>query len=384
MSSWGGRLFAACFGIGLVLITLEVGVRVLAPQPPLLYRPDAALGWVHEPGLSVTYPGHSGPVPVRFNSRGLRDTEHETPKPDGAFRILVLGDSYPEAVDVELDAAFPKQVEQLLREHGVRAEVINAGVGGYGTDQAYLYYRQEGRRYEPDVVLLAFTIDNDVHDNLAKGYCRAADQGVVCARPDAGLRRRQLVAANAFLQRHFQSYFFLREHLAHLTGLRALLGRAGLTEFRYDDAEASTLPLTVRMLLREPDPELERGWRLTLAILDALREAAASEHARVALLIVPGRAQVEPEAGREALKMYGLPPSALDLEGPNRRLLEYARGRGLAVADPTASLRGAAADGIEVARGHWTAEGHRLAAAAVVDMLERSDLLPPTRGGADG
>ena len=46
-------------------------------------------------------------------------------------------------------------------------EVINAGVGGWGTDQEAIFYLGEGFRYQPDIVLLAFFVRNDVVNSYA-------------------------------------------------------------------------------------------------------------------------------------------------------------------------------------------------------------------------
>ena len=42
-----------------------------------------------------------------------------------------------------------------------RVEVINAGVSAWGSDQALLWYRNEGAKYEPDLVILGFFPGND-------------------------------------------------------------------------------------------------------------------------------------------------------------------------------------------------------------------------------
>ena len=43
---------------------------------------------------------------------------------------------------------------------------INCGVSGYGTDQEYLFYLREGQKFDVDQVVLAFTLYNDVENNL--------------------------------------------------------------------------------------------------------------------------------------------------------------------------------------------------------------------------
>ncbi len=106
-----------------------------------------------------------GSVQVRYNSAGWRDIEHTVENPDHRPRILILGDSFMEAYSVSLDEAFPRQVATLSQAQGVSIEVINLGVGGYGTLQEYLIFNQIGRAYAPDIVLLAFYVANDVTNN---------------------------------------------------------------------------------------------------------------------------------------------------------------------------------------------------------------------------
>ena len=46
------------------------------------------------------------------------------------------------------------RLEADLGARGCQAEVINGGTVGYSTDQEYLFFRDEGRKYAPDVVIL--------------------------------------------------------------------------------------------------------------------------------------------------------------------------------------------------------------------------------------
>src|SRR5262249_17450510 len=65
------------------------------------------------------------------------------------------------------------RLESLLNEGaggtGVRYEVLNAGTPGFSTDQEYLLYGQEGRRYGPDLVVLFFYCNDLFFDREAFG-----------------------------------------------------------------------------------------------------------------------------------------------------------------------------------------------------------------------
>jgi len=68
--------------------------------------------------------------------------------PRGTYRILLLGDSMSEGVEVPLEDLYWKRLESKLPEcpafGGRRIEVISLAVNGYGTAQEYLSLRERG------------------------------------------------------------------------------------------------------------------------------------------------------------------------------------------------------------------------------------------------
>jgi lysophospholipase L1-like esterase len=97
------------------------------------------------------------------NAEGLRDYEYEIPKPSNTIRILIVGDSITYGHSLPQASSFPKQLEELLRKDsdGVRYEVMNFGVGGYNTLQELALYKLKGAKFEPDLVLIGYAL-NDV------------------------------------------------------------------------------------------------------------------------------------------------------------------------------------------------------------------------------
>jgi hypothetical protein len=120
-----------------------------------LKRPveDPNLGFVHAPNTSAFLMG----VDVRINSQGLRDREYSLTKPAGVYRVLMLGDSTTLGWGVKAADTAAKVLE---RELGPRFEVINAGVGNYGTVQEFTYYETRGRLFHPDLVILQYFIND--------------------------------------------------------------------------------------------------------------------------------------------------------------------------------------------------------------------------------
>ncbi|HEX8292019.1 MAG TPA: SGNH/GDSL hydrolase family protein, partial [Pyrinomonadaceae bacterium] len=150
------------------LLIFELFLRAVGYTYPVFYQPDEVRGYSLRPGAAGRY-RREGEAHVSINSDGLRDREHPQGKPANTLRVAVVGDSYAEAFQVEREKAFWSVLEAGLRAcpalAGREVEVINFGVSGYGTAQELLTLREKVWGYEPDVVLLAVTTNNDVLDN---------------------------------------------------------------------------------------------------------------------------------------------------------------------------------------------------------------------------
>ncbi len=99
-------------------------------------------------------------VDFQTNSKGLRDREFSYDRVPRKLRILMLGDSLAVGWGVTLEETFAKRIERLYAEKGIDAEVINTGVGNYNTIQEVQYFLTEGYKYQPDLVVLNFFVND--------------------------------------------------------------------------------------------------------------------------------------------------------------------------------------------------------------------------------
>lgn len=129
----------------------------------LIPQEGAAGGYtLMKPGAVYRWQG----IPVEINSSGLRGPEFEREKPVGTFRILNLGDSIAMGWGVRYEDTYGARLVPLLEGQGTGGqsiEVINAGVPGWNPENYLAYMRSEGTDLDPDVVLLDFTLVNDVY-----------------------------------------------------------------------------------------------------------------------------------------------------------------------------------------------------------------------------
>src|SRR5438552_6464522 len=150
------------------LLALEVIMRLAGFTYPVLYRPDPFCGSALRESAEGWYRGETQNY-IWINRAGLRDREHQEAKPAGTFRIAVLGDSYAEAFQVPMERTFwwilQEELSRDSRFASLRFEVINFGVGGYGTAQELQILRHRVWAYSPDMILLAFLTGNDIRNN---------------------------------------------------------------------------------------------------------------------------------------------------------------------------------------------------------------------------
>ena len=112
---------------------------------------DSSKGWVPKPNVKdlKTF----GNKILNTNSNGLRGKKDFSYGRDTErLRILILGDSFTFGDEVSDDETYSYYLQEMLPN----TEVINMGVHGYGHDQMLILLKEEGVKYQPDIVILGF------------------------------------------------------------------------------------------------------------------------------------------------------------------------------------------------------------------------------------
>jgi hypothetical protein len=153
-----------------LLLAAEGTFRLLArpaPQgPALVLAPELAGLPEFHGSFALATPNTRGIFKGTFfrtNSFGIRGPEYAMPKPDGVFRIVVIGDSFTMGSGVREEEAYPALLETMLNDTkpGRRYEVINLGLGGLNLKGSVTRLEQIGLRYQPDMIAYGWTY-NDI------------------------------------------------------------------------------------------------------------------------------------------------------------------------------------------------------------------------------
>ena len=129
---------------------------IISSRPPLAERLhteyDQTLGWINTPNIYLEDMYGPG-VYLQTNSQRFRNgKDFDLNPPSNKIRLICSGDSFTLGYGVDNDHTWCQQLASLDQ----RLETVNMGQGGYGLDQAYLWYKRDGVKLNHDIQILAF------------------------------------------------------------------------------------------------------------------------------------------------------------------------------------------------------------------------------------
>ncbi len=358
------RLALVLVGLLLPLVATEAFLRVkfhlLPPwKEPQFWQYDPLLGWAKAPGAEGRFFGYEYQVEIKFNSKGLRDEEVPYEKPEDEYRALALGDSFTAGLEIEQDEVWTEVLEDSLASKG-KAQVINAGTRGYGTDQEYLFLKNEGVKYDLDVVIVAFYVNDPLDNN------RAYHTGRTYAKPRFVLQEGKLLLTNVPPPRMpIDPARSIKRWLRYSYLYRFL-------EEMFFKVSYREIPDFIYTYSRVYPSALEESWQVTEAIVAAMKDLTDSVGAGLLFIYVPNKVQVYQEQWDKAVGNYGLEAEDYDLDKPNRLLGEICERHEVVYIDLGPALRREVAQGgnpYYTIDDHWNAAGHRLTAQIIYDRL---------------
>jgi lysophospholipase L1-like esterase len=171
-------LLSASMGIGMAGV--ETFLRLQYPVGSVVAQLDERLLHKLIPGARkrfIPIRGNGGSVLVKVDRRGFRGDGFSEPR--RGPRAIVYGDSFVEGEFSPLEQTFAARLQSELRARSNRSsvEVVNAGVAGYGPDQAALRIEDEIGTLRPDVIVMCVFVGNDFGDLLRNRLFRLGAGG---------------------------------------------------------------------------------------------------------------------------------------------------------------------------------------------------------------
>ena len=378
------RVLVVLVAVVVPLLLLEAALRLFGPVLPGNYdtghylQRHPVLGHFNVPGFDGWIKTSEFTTRVQISPLGLRDPRTAYARPPDVHRILLLGDSFVEAVQVNAGDTVASRIEaSLQRPGGKRVEVVNAGVAGYGTGQEMLLFEHEGRKYEPQVVVLVVFLGNDVGDNAYRPDPR---RETPTPRPSFELDSRQSirVVPGTMPEPRLDVRQALRKccllYNVFETGVLLKLSDGPVRDQPEQEVDARYL---VRSLYEvDPDSETLRGWRITERLLGLLRDRAVGEGMKLVVVGAPDTLALDEAAWEERIGDTRAGRGGYAPDAPNRRLTEVAGRVGVPYLDLyDVMLRESRSQTLYFRiDSHWTPAGHAVVAREIEAKLRELGL----------
>ncbi|MGB0909948.1 MAG: alginate O-acetyltransferase AlgX-related protein, partial [Nitrospirales bacterium] len=328
-------------------------------------------------------------VPILINEQGLRGSN--IGQKDHRQRILLVADSTTFGSGVAVEHIMPTLlVDELGAEH---VEIINGGFATYNTVQELLFLEEEGLRYNPDLVILAFSPNTDIQTNtlrLQRLHQRKARRAYALLH-ESGELELDLSYAKAFYEKEKdrslddrrKSYY--KRHATYRLG-KMLVNSFKTSKFHDPNifigwpflAEFAPEYSTRDMTADEYEQIWNDGWAVTRALILRMRDETLANGARFAMMVMAPKLQVEVDYQEKVLETY--PNLRLDLTRINRVVDEFGRQTGIPVLDARSVLVEAARAGqsglyYHIEDEHMTAKSHQLLAQSLAQQLQELELV---------
>ncbi len=345
-------------------------------------RYDNMLGWVGIENIEDEFEWLDCRHRVRQNRFGFRGSEYEFSR-NKKKRLLVLGDSFVWGFGVEDDEIFTSIME---KRSDFSVEIVNMGVSGYGNDQNYLQWRQKGRLWKADEVILMVTWHTDISDNIRDkryGYPKPvfkfdANNNLVLTNTPVPKRsgpwetRKEKGEGD---QKKWSRKLFTHSAFANVFALAMLKNETCRNFMESNNIVPPRLAgydWEYPFYLSTKNDELEKAYMILFKIIGMFNDDVKLAGCKLTVAIVPSVTQIYPKLWDEFRARSVHQDVEMDYERPNRRIVEWCQSKNIKVVDLLQGLKKAGESDPYLyypINRHWTTSGHLVVADILLDEL---------------
>jgi hypothetical protein len=385
------KIVLGCFGVAIALCVSIAADRVAGALPGLEPR-DA--GILFRPNSRIETVTTEFRYTAKINSRGFRDRELAIDGRRHPKRVVAVGDSFTYGWGVELDDAWPKVVERLLRAAGRDVEVANLGQPGAAPRDYATIVENAVPVLRPGTVIVAVVNGDDLEQSgpddpatPAPPRVEPTDRSDVLGRLFPTFRRWRRAGRPTIVSAEQQSEKWSRAATIFLGSSTPEAARR--FEALDDDIKTPFLagrlnPWMVFLSLRDRDwltrpldpASADTRARVASVVRQfaRIRDAAAADGARVVVVAIPFGPYVD-EAVIDFARRLGFHldrAKMLTSTAPDDEIAEAARRVGFEFVSVLERFRRLSAEGRKLyfpRDGHLTPEGLRRLAEGIAPVL---------------
>jgi len=300
------------------------------------------------------------------NSYGFNDMETPLEKDPSIPRILALGDSFNWVGGINHN--YWTLVEKKLNEENYQqAEILNQGTPMIGPAYLLRLLQNVGIKFSPDIVILAFLVENDFEDSDLKRF-RIMRLGYLLDL-DIDSRLPQMKSYLSYL------YFFKDRLKIIFTDwlFKTWENRNEENLGTFSRKSYTRLSIHNSQVCKQSF-YLNREWLNTKKVISKFKNYLDKRHIQFHVVLLPSEFQVDPKL-QEAIVLHSslTDSDKYDWELPQRRLKAFFDENSISYVDLLPAFRVAARTGslYKIRDTHFNLEGNKLAAKIISSYLRQ-------------
>lgn len=374
-----------------LLLAGEITIRlyqILSGKGKYIWLPDEYLGRRHAPNNKFLYTEQFSKeflVKRKTNSLGFIGNKISIKKPTDTIRIIIIGDSFTEGIQVKEGKNFCEQLQYLLNNSklvtGKNFEVINAGASGSSPITEYILLKLELVILKPDIVMLGVFTNDVFEDNKIQAMSLLGKDGfpvkikkfftkeiIDNRRPASEPTKLQegiykfkrfIVDRSVLLQSISRSIKGLRKNSSFNKKMNALP--------QFQDKNQFFIIQDNNPLFKDKDFR-DKVWGQTRKYILGIRDLVESIGAKFGMFYIPVEAQLSIKYNGESNKGYFEHPASLYL---NDKLAELSREQSILFLDSLPLLEANKDKGLYYSKdGHFKEAGHELVAQDLFSLVK--------------
>jgi hypothetical protein len=348
-------------GLCIAYCIVDIFVILNKPQSISLNAPTLNRGAFTNPGPHRNV-SREFDVEVKVNKNGFVDKEWGA-KWSTQKRILLLGDSFVQGAQVELSEGIGRQLELKLNEMKYDSDVISIGVPGAGTTTAFELLKKYSVPLQPDIVVLAFLVSNDIMNNHYLLETKE-DKVFYLLEEDQLILKQYVRPVNMnIFWRYSHTYRYVYRELKKREESQRKIDRG------------NGIPIDLYVHAENDDQIWEEAWSLTSRIILEMEKHCLQNNMEFKIVLIPTELQLSPQKIRDTkAKWKGTEEWNMDTYALTRAYVSF-----LSDTTPILNLykgfknHPSPSKLYYPADGHWNSEGHLLAASLLADWITETD-----------
>lgn len=262
-------------------------------------EPDAFLSWRPAPNCNYWYNKENDhPITWKYNSHGWRDEERAIKKLPNTYRVAILGDSYVEAMQVELSRTFSALAENQLNEgKGIEVEILNFGRSGFTQTEELFILKNDVEKFSPDMVVLFFLPKNDIQDvsretspDLMRPFYIVSDSGELIL--DTSFTEMPRYKIRCLINKVKRNSALISLITGRYDAFKMISGRGNIYGDKEREKQSSRLDGFLSLCTNDPDPKYLRSYALNKLLIKEIAEYCGERNIHFMLVTIDNVAYI--------------------------------------------------------------------------------------------